>query len=314
MRQRIGLGVTVALTLAGLLLVPSALAADGSNSGDDVAIRINGPVVVASGETLDVAVVVNGAATVQGTVTSALVVVDGDATVSGTVDGQIVVASGHLTLEPSARVHDVTLIQSDLTRAPGAQVSGNIEQRSRVISRGFLTFLSIVWWVGLTSLVLLLGLLLTAIGRWTLTASAGLITARTAETIVAGVIVAIGLPILIVVLLLTVIGIPIGIALIFVAMALAFAGYVVSGLRLGEALVDAVSSGPRVAHPFVAVVVGLLILQLIGLIPILGGLIVLVASIIGSGALALLAWRGWRGPRPARVPAPPAGGEREPAG
>ena len=47
--------------------------------------------------------------------------------------------------------------------------------------------------------------------------------------------------------------------------------------------------------------VGLVLLQLIGLVPFLGGFVVFLAGWIGSGALIYLGFRGWSDRRPADV-------------
>ena len=85
------------------------------------------------------------------TVTDSLVVVNGTATVNGTVGNDITVVSGDLVLNASAQVEDVMLVRSTITQDPAAVVSGDIEERDEgdfSLGRGFAVF-SILAWLGL---------------------------------------------------------------------------------------------------------------------------------------------------------------------
>ena len=150
------------------------------------------------------------------------------------------------------------------------------------------------------------GLLFAAIGGRQLTEMADQIARRPAESILATVIAWIGLPIVAFLILLTVIGIPIALAVFIVALpALGFVGYLVSGTALG-ALLQRRTGGPaEPRHPYVAALVGLLVLQVIGFVPVIGALAIFLAGLFGGGVVASRFWRGWRGERATR-PAPAA--------
>jgi hypothetical protein len=98
-----------------------------------------------------------------------------------------------------------------------------------------------------------------------------------------------------------VVAIPLGVFLLLALALLYTFGYVAGAHVLGRRLVK--QPGSR----YVAFLVGWLILRGIGLIPFLGGLVWVVASIAGLGALAIAA----RGARPA--PAPPSSAPALPA-
>jgi hypothetical protein len=105
------------------------------------------------------------------------------------------------------------------------------------------------------------------------------------------------LPIAAVLLLVVVVAIPLGVFLLLALALLYTLGYVAGAHVLGRRLVN--PPGSR----FVAFLVGWLILRGIGLIPFLGGLVWVLASIAGLGALVIAA----RGSRPAAVQPVPAG-------
>jgi len=71
-------------------------------------------------------------------------------------------------------------------------------------------------------------------------------------------------------------------------------GYVLSALFVGRTGFRLV--GQPEAHPVLALLAGLLVLTLIGLIPFVGGLVALAAVVFGLGALTLTLFRSWRGP------------------
>jgi hypothetical protein len=139
--------------------------------------------------------------------------------------------------------------------------------------------------------------------------AATLLTADPGYAILAAVVVWIGGPILAAIALATVAGLPLGIGIIFALPALLFLGYIVAGARIGIAIVGPRDSegAPGRGRLIGAALLGVLILQLILLIPIAGLIIGLLAGLYGSGALALLLWRAIRGaggtPR-ATAPAP----------
>lgn len=305
--KRLLVGALSALLFA---LVPAAAQADdGDNRG--FVMRVNGDVRIGSGETIGSVLVIDGNAFVEGTVEDALVVIDGTATVNGRVDGDITVISGDLDLRSGATVKNVNLIRSDMTRASGATITGDLNERDELFFRGFPAVFGILFWVAMTIAVLVAGLLFAAIGGRQLRASSEALTREIGYSILGAVVVWVGVPILAVIIMFTLIGIPLGIGLLlFLLPALWFLGYITAGARLGLAITGRMGRAAG-DHPYAAVALGLLVLQLVGLIPALGWLVVAVAGLWGAGALALVAFRAARG-----GPAMPAGvqGAEQPAG
>ncbi len=301
----------VLLNILLLALVPAvALAADNGQS-DDVLVRVNGPVNLGANERVGTLLVVSDNASIAGTVSDAFVIVDGDATISGQVNGDVVVVRGTVTLQPTAHVTgDVNVARGNVVTESGATIDGSIVHRSYDWSGWDFFLFSIYLWISLTIVILIAGLIFAAVGGRQLTGSANLISNQTGGTILAAIIVGIGIPILAVLAMLTILGIPLGLGLlIFLIPALWFFGYLVAGTKIGAVILRQQDN----PHPYLAVVLGLILLQLIGLIPFIGGFIAFIAGILGTGALVLYAWNAWRGPgtaAPARVEyAEPAPGD-----
>ena len=282
-------------------VLPPPAAQGGVEAGEptrpadsDLLLRAGGPAEVGPGQRVGTAVVLGSDAIVQGTVTQDLVVLDGDATVSGEVLGSITVVNGRLDLGPSARVgEDVTLVQSQLTMAPGAEIAGEVT-RSSGPAWGW----GVGWffWLSTSVFVILCGLLFAAIGGRQLADAATVQWRRPGLSVLSALALWVGVPALAVIAMLTVVGIPVGISLlVFVLPALWFLGYLVTGAGLGALIGRRRGRLGRTDHPYAAVALGLLVLQLVAFIPWIGAVVALLAGVWGAGGLALRAGRAVRG-------------------
>jgi hypothetical protein len=287
----------VALVAAALALLLAPIPALAQDDKDDVYVRVNGTVDLVVGESVDTLVAVNSPAQVAGSVRDTLVIVNQDATVSGEVGRNAVVFNGTLRLEPTARIGgDVVLINGELSQADGAEIAGSVVERSGAsigaeFNRVTAAF-SLAAWLGMTLLFAVAALGWAAVGGRQLAEIAGLLGARPGLSAVAALIFWIAVPIVAFVAFVTVIGIPIGITLLLVVMPLLWGlGYVATGTRLGFFLADLRRVTPDLAHPYLEAVLGVVIFQLIGLIPIVGGIVVALAGLFGAGAIVVYLWR-----------------------
>jgi hypothetical protein len=286
----------VALVAAALALLLAPLPALAQEKTDDVYVRVNGTVDLAAGESVDTLVAVNSEAQVAGIVRDTLVIVNQTATVSGDVGRDAIVANGTLRLERTAHIAgDVVLINGELSRADGAVIAGSVVERSGASAgaefRRVTAAVSLIAWLGMTLLLVVVALGWAAIGGSQLSAIAGLLGARPGLAAVAAVIFWIAFPVVAFLAFVTVIGIPIGIALLLVAPLLWSLGYVTTGTRLGFFIADLRHTTPDLAHPYLEAVLGVIIFQLIALIPIVGGIVVALAGLFGAGAIIVHAWR-----------------------
>ncbi|MGA7669050.1 MAG: polymer-forming cytoskeletal protein [Nitrolancea sp.] len=284
----------LSLLVISLLMFPSVALAEGAGSSDDLMLRVNGPITVNANEEVGTVVVISDNAVISGIVRQDLVVISGDATVTGTIEGNVTIYRGTLDLRGTSRVAgDVNLVNSTLTRASGATVEGSLSHSSFNWSGWEFFALSVYLWISATIAIVVAGLIFAAVGGRQLMGAGNLIGRKLGATILSAVIAGIGVPLLAVVAFATVLGIPLGIGLLlFLIPALWFFGYLVAGTKLGAVILRQEASD----HPYLASVLGLVLLQAIGLIPFLGGLVSFFAGILGVGALVLLGWNAWRGP------------------
>ncbi len=110
---------------------------------------------------------------------------------------------------------------------------------------------------------------------------------------------AIGLPLLALLALVTFVGIPFAIGLLLALVPLAAIGYVTGAWVIGRSMV-----GPP-DRQMLAFIAGWAILRVVGLIPFVGALVFIVTSMFGLGALAWTLLRSRPGRRPAGGPESP---------
>jgi hypothetical protein len=286
----------VALVLAAaalaLLLVPGRALAQ-ERTDEDVYVRVNGTVDLVAGESVDILVAVDSPAQVAGTVRDTLVIVNETATVSGDVGRDAIVFNGTLHLDPTAQIGgDVVLINGELSQADGAAIDGSVVERSGASIGAELSrvteAVSVAVWLGMTLLFIVVALGWAAVGGRQLSGIAGLLGARPGLVAGAAVIFWIAVPIVAFVAFVTVVGLPIGITLLVVVAPLLWGlGYVTTGTRLGFFIADLRRTTPDLAHPYQEAVLGVVIFQLIGLIPVVGGIVVALAGLFGAGAIVV---------------------------
>ncbi|HEX9565938.1 MAG TPA: polymer-forming cytoskeletal protein [Gemmatimonadaceae bacterium] len=286
-------------TTAVLLAVgagPLAAQTAPAKSDGDFLLRINAPVTIAPADSAATVWVIAGDIDVKGTVRDQVIVMGGTARISGTVEGGVAVFNGSLELAPTARVdRDVFLYRSTMTRESGAVVGGKIDN-----SRGpaFGQMFALGFWLSTSLVVVAFGLLLAAVLGNGLNHGADVLTQRPGAAVVTSIVVGAGVPLLIAVSFATVIGIPLGIAtLVFLIPTLGFLGLAVSGTALGRVLMGARDRLAPPDHPYRDVAVGLIVIQVVAFVPVLGGLVVLIAAAVGAGALVYRTWTGMRGSR-----------------
>jgi hypothetical protein len=264
------------VALCTLLPAAPALAADATPNDRIV---VSGSVLVNRGETVPGDVVVgDGDILIRGTVKGDVVAIGGDVTIRGKVGGDVVSVGGLATLGRAARVSgDLVYFDKKPVRAPGAKVSGKVKRFDGGSFKGTFATAALVFWAAFSVSMLLLGILLLLLAP-----RAGDAIARTAKNhkgmaILVGIVAAILLPILAGLLSISIIGTPLGIILGLLLLPLFAIAYVTSGFAIGRLIIK----GARI----LALIVGLLILCLLTLVPFLGALVWLLATIFGLGLL-----------------------------
>jgi hypothetical protein len=286
--------------LFGVILVLAAMAAPAVLAADEnlphtgrVLMAFNGDIAVPAGEQADVVFVVTGDADIAGTVNT-LTVIDGTATVHGATVDNIVVISGTLALEEGTRVlGNVRSIESTVTQAADVTIAGDVKGiDAELIALGaFLGPAMLMFAIGLFLASLAAGLLLAAVGSRQVRASERLIAEQPLQVFGVGLLGAIGIPILAIVAIVTIVGAPLGLGILLGLLPLlAFVGFLVAAIYVGEELLGT-RKEPAAARPYRGALLGIVVLQALGIVPVVGGLVTGIASLFGFGAILLLAWR-----------------------
>lgn len=231
-----------------------------------------------------------GTVTIAGPVTRKVLASAGDLTIDSRVGGDLKANVTTLHLGSHADIQGNVTYYSDkeATVDSGAKV-GHLERRPRQgqpISQGPLAIV-IGWFralVGLFALGLIIVLLVPGVSQRTITT----LRASPWASLGLGVVLLIAVPIVAVGVL--ILGIFVGgwwlAVFLIAAYALALAaGYVLVGLFTGSWIAQRLNL--RGVHPIWMLLLGLVILTIIGLIPILGGLVSLVVLLFGLGAVFL---------------------------
>jgi hypothetical protein len=257
---------------------------------------------VGARERTDSVVIFDGNAVIDGNVHGSVVAFHGDVLVRGHVDSNVLAVNGRVAIASTATVGGSVASSERPIVEPGARIDGDVHRANfRNFFRAFGWALWLGWWLAVSISLFVLGVVLLAIAPRMFPPILEVARTRVGPVIGWGLIVAIGLPIVCILVMVTLVGIPLGLIGLLSLALLYSVGYVVSALLLGRRLL----AEPR--SVVVAFLVGLLILRVAGLIPVLGGLVTAAATVYGVGALAIAAWSAARGPgtAPPREPEPP---------
>jgi hypothetical protein len=285
------LAVAASALLVFLVFSPVVFAADEAmRHTGRVLVSTEGDFTLPAGEQADVVVVVNGTATISGEVNT-IVVVDGAAVLTGARTEANVAVRSPVTIGPGSTVlGNVTKVDSLVTRVGDGAIRGEVRDMAADLAGiGFFIGPALVMlYVGFALAAVAAGLLLAALAGRQVRAAEELISRRPVLSLVAGLLGVI-LPIVVIgLLIVSIVGAPLGIGILFGLWPLgAFLGYLVAGIWIGDWVLARVSPGRTRERPYLAAVVGLVLLQVMGILPFL----TMIASLFGYGAVLLLAWQ-----------------------
>lgn len=283
------LAVIAILTLA----VPVLAADDALPHSGRVLMAFGGDLVVPAGEQADAVVVVTGHVDILGRVNT-VVVIDGTAAVTGTTIESLVVVRGSATVTNTHVLADIRTLDAQVTQS-GVTIDGSVRGlEADLIALGWAFGLgALLIWIGIGLATLAAGLLVAGLAGRQLRSTAAIIRREPMRAIGGGILGLVVPPILAVLLAVTVIGIPLAVSLVlFVWPAMAFIGYVVAAAWLGEWALE-LTRGRQVERerPYLATVVGIVLMFVAGIVPLLTAII----SFLGFGAVVVAGWRTVRG-------------------
>jgi len=259
----------------------------------DVLIRIGAPVRLGPADSAGAIVVIGGDAVIDGRARGHLLVIGGTARVTGSVDGSVVVVNGHADLAPGARIGgDLVLYRSTAARPSGAVIGGQtVVETGFSFGRQFL----VLAWIGITVALTVAAAVFAGLGGSLLDHAATTLWRAPAVAAVGAVVTFAGLPVIAFLAFLTLVGSALGFGIVAVVLpALWILGYLVASTALGRLLLPVLRARENPERPYAAATLGLIAAQIIGLIPVVGGIAVLAAGALGAGALVSLASSRWR--------------------
>jgi hypothetical protein len=281
----------------------------GSASAATDHVVITGGVVVPAGQTAGDVVVLDGTVRIAGRATGDVVSVAGPVRVTGRVDGDLIAVSDRALLGPTARVGgDLRYGDEAPVVTRGATVGGEISNEDWADAAsgwGWVSWLA--WWLAVSVSTLIVGALLVWLAPAALYAADRAVRERLGATVAWGIVIAVGVPLLAVLALVTLVGIPFGVALLLAAVPVLLVAYVASAWIVGRRVLR-----NRSASPWAALLAGWGILRVVALIPVAGALVGLAATVVGLGALAVALWRTRRTGAPVATPEAPAPGPPAP--
>jgi len=240
-----------------------------------------------------------GQARLMGSIGGYLQAAGGSLYLDGPIGGDVDATAGQIQLGPHARINGRLRYRSRraLQQDTGAQVLGGIEQlpfavrTSPAVGRGLARLAFWVWTLGLIVVVAILLLLLPGFGN-----VIGMLESRPGMSALLGFALLVCIPIASLILLITLIGAPLALLSIAAYFALLLVGYLAAAAAMGDLLLKRLWHGTveTVGWRIVAAICGIFIIALLGRIPVLGGLIVFIALIMGIGAVALQMTRALR--------------------
>jgi hypothetical protein len=291
---------------------------DGSVAGN--ARIIGAEVSLGPDSTIDGGVSIGAArADIAGSVDGYLQVAAGNTTISGRVAGDLEVSGEQLQLAPSAQI-DGSLVftgPQPASVAPGARVNGEIRHvpSSDASDSGSWSAAG-----GVFAVISVLGLATVGVLLWTLwprfTRSAiDAATKRSGRAFLTGLALAAGVPLIVVLLLVSIVGIPLAVFAGSAYLMLFPLGYLLAGATIAEQLVERFRSRRigRTPRRLLALSLALLLLAMLAFVPMVGAFSIVALTLLGMGALVLAAFDTYRQERRVERSGPSDTGMERPA-
>jgi cytoskeletal protein CcmA (bactofilin family) len=202
----------------------------------------------------------------------------------GTIAGSVDVRSGSLRVGPGARIAgDLTygVPPEDVVIDPGAQIAGQVIERPTPEGPPIGLFRAL-WMIGF----LVAGTVVVALFPGATSAAEASLRARPAAAFGFGLLWVIVVPLCIVAIAITGVGLPLALIIAALYLISLYLGRAVLAVWMGRWLLRG-RDRPGRGGVVVAFLIGAIILLLLGLVPVVGGMVMIVATVLGLGALVL---------------------------
>jgi len=226
-----------------------------------------------------------GTVRIDGTVHEGLLVSGGTVVLNGTVDGDVEVMAGELHVGPTATIAGKLRYRVPKGEAhidPAAHISGAVTALPAPTGRPVWYIIGIIWMFGF----LVAGAVVVALIPRFMADAAELLRERPGRSALVGLGWIILLPIAIVVVACTIIGLPLALLTAVVYGTLMYIGRIAPAVWLGKRILGTRARVGRVGT-LANFGIGGIVLLLIRIIPVLGPLVICVATVLGLGALLL---------------------------
>ena len=300
MRRFWNVGTAAVLGLLTLVAFAGTAHAVATGSTDpDTVVVITGDVVVPDGQQVDNVIVIDGDVVIAGRAHGEVFVVNGDVTVAGRADDDVVSLNGRVTLRADARVEGDVVSKDPARIADGATVGGEVDRARDRFALGRLGAIGRVFlWVAATVSSFVLGAILLLVSPRAAEAIADAGRTAAGPAIGLGFALAIGVPILGVLLTVSILGLPLGLAILLGLALLYGLGYAVGALFLGRLILQ------RPKNLWLAFLLGWGILRVVAIVPLLGAFVAFAAVVYGLGCIAVAVYRSRRATPDSDVLAP----------
>jgi len=288
------------------LLAPAALAAGPSgglvaardeNGPGNVLVTITGSLEVPAGDRADAVMVLGGDARIGGDV-DAVLVAGGTATLDAATVHSLVVLGGDVDLTGGTVITgNVRTLGGTVTQGPGTVVQGSVERLDTDVAALGLALipLAILFFLGFAVAALFAAMVVAGLAARQTRELETLISREPGPVLLTGILGTVLLPALAILLMVTVVGAPIGLATLFLVLPfLAFLGWIVAAIWVGDWVVARMRGEREPDRPYLAAFLGVIVLMIAGVLPFVSAL----ATLFGFGALLLAMWRTLRGDRP----------------
>ncbi len=219
--------------------------------------------------------------------------------INGVINGDVELAGERIRIGPDARIAGKVeyrngrpiVIDPEATIGRGITEMQKERRWMRSIGRGT-TIMGTTFSFGL---VLIGALMLLGLPRFT-RESAAKLRSRPAVAAGVGCVMLLGVPLMILLLVLTIIGIPLALLFAFGYVALMLFGYLIAAIFVGDTVLERLSpaKAQAVGWRILFLLLALVVIAIVRQIPFVGGVVVALLFVAGIGAFTMRAWQGFR--------------------